>query len=866
MAVVAPPLSSHYPRHHRRPLFTPLAHSVVKLPTSPSPILSKSTPLSASCTSEASQFSLPNEINRLCESQDLAEALSFLQENLNNGVFDSIQKAEAVGALLQACGNEKDLETGRKAYEMICASALLRNNCILNTQLITMYSMCESPVDSRAVFDNLQSRNLYQWNALVSGYTKNGLWCDAVLVFIELIVSAEHRPDNFTFPCVIKACGWLCDVGLGETAHGMAIKMGLAADAYVCNALIAMYGKFGFVSEAAVVFEKMPQRNLVSWNSMISAFSVNGRFLQSFDLFRRMLMGKNVLIPDVATLVSILPVCAEEGEVDMGKQIHTFAVKLGLNEELTVNNSLLDMYSKFGCLDEARILFEKNEFKNVVSWNSMIGGYSREGDVKGTFCLLRDMQILGDGAKVNEITVLNVLPVCSEESELLRVKELQGYSIRHGLESHELLANAFIMAYAKCGSLTSAKHVFYGMESKAVSSWNALIGGHAQNGDPSEAFRLYQKMIGLGFLPDCFTISSLLLACAELKLLQYGKQIHGAVLRTGLETDLSIFVSLLSLYFNCGNPLYAQLLFNRTEYRSSVSWNVMIAGYLQNAQPDEALNLFHKLVSHRVQPDEIAVTSALAACSKLSALQLGKEIHCFALKAKYTDDTLVRCSIMDMYAKCGLIGLSEIVFKHSILKDVASWTVLISGCAVHGLGTKAIKLFQEMQEFGLKPNSCTITAILMACSHAGLIEEGLKYFSEMQTLYSIRPKLEHYSCVVDMLGRAGRFADALNLVNHMPVQPDTGIWSSLLSSCIFHGELDLGKNVAEKLLDLEPSRAETYVLVSNLFAESGNWNDVRRVRRKMKERNLQKDIGCSYIEVGGKFHNFVVGNNILSES
>lgn len=778
------------------------------------------------------------------------------------------QKAEAVNVLLQACGRQKDIEVGGKLNEIVRASTQFRNDFVINTRIITMYSMCGSPHDARYVFDHLQRKNLYQWNALISGYTRNELWFEAMSVFVELVEKGEYKPDNFTFPCVIKACGGRCDVGLGRAIHGMVIKMGLdlSSDVFVGNAMIAMYGKCGFVEEAAKVFERMAEKSLVSWNSILSAFSEYGLAQEGFNLLREMLEGEEGLLPDVATLATVLPLCAGERQVEMGMVVHGLAVKFGLTQDLMVSNSLMDMYSKCGFLPEAQTLFDKNEGKNVVSWNSIIGAYSRGGHVDRTFGLLRKMQMECVKIRADEVTMLNVLPVCLDKSELLTVKELHGYTLRNGFQYDVLVANMFISAYAKCGALRSAENVLNGMENKTVGSWNSLIGGYAQNGYPWKALDVYHQMTHSGLNPDWFSIGGLLLAFAQLRSLQYGKEIHSFVLRKGLVTDSFIAISLLSLYIQCGKLLFAKLLFDGMEDKNLVSWNAMIAGYSQHGLPNETLNMFCEMVSNGIQPDEISITSVLGACSQLSALQLGKEAHCYALKAHLTEDIFVGCKIIDMYAKCGSVEVSRNIFDRLKEKDVASWTVIISGYGIHGRGKEALELFEEMQRLGLKPDGFTFIGILMGCNHSGLVEEGLNYFNQMQPVHGLEPKLEHYACVVDMLGRCGRFHDALKLINEMPMEPDVAMWSSLLSSCRIHGETGLGEKIAEKLLELGPDKAENYVLVSNLFAESGNWDDVRRVRGKMRELGLKKDVGCSWIEVGGNIYNFSVGDKGVPES
>ncbi|KAI4344016.1 hypothetical protein L6164_011293 [Bauhinia variegata] len=301
--------------------------------------------------------------------------------------------------------------------------------------------------------------------------------------------------------------------------------------------------------------------------------------------------------------------------------------------------------------------------------------------------------------KVNEVTLLNVLPACLEESQLLSLKELHACSLRHGFQDDELVVNAFIAAYAKCGSLSYAENVFHGMKTKSASSWNALIGGYVQNGFPGEAFDLYLLMrdSGLDHEFDCFAIANLLLACGHLKFLCYGKEIHSYMLRNGLEMDEFICTSLLSLYIHCEKILTAKLFFDRTKDKSLVGWNTVITGFSQNGLPIEALDTFREMLSSGNQPNVIAITGVLGACSHLT-----KE------------------------------------------KDEASWNVIITGYGLHGNGQKAIELFELMQSSGCRPDSFTFMGVLTACSHAGLVTEGLKYFSQMQSFYD-RAKVRAFS-------------------------------------------------------------------------------------------------------------------------
>ncbi|KAK1407393.1 hypothetical protein QVD17_39008 [Tagetes erecta] len=745
-----------------------------------------------------------------------------------------------------------------RTHRLVSPSTNSRTNSTPNTQ---------SPSNSPLHFQLSANNNLYHWNALISKYTKNNLCYEAILAF-QHFLQTDHTPDNFTLPCVIKSCIGIQDLGTGLAVHGIAVKLGLISDVYISNALVTMYGKFGYLEDAVKVFDEMPQRNLVTWNSLILGLLENGCFRESIDVFVELLVSEDDLIPDVVTLVTLLPVCGDEKDVLVGRMMQSLAVKLGLYCDTMVQNALMDMYLKCGCMVEAGMILDRNENKNVVSWNSIILGCSKEGEVEQTFQLLRNMQSGRNSVKPDQVTVLNVLKVCLHCSQLLKVKELHGYSIRHGVECDQFVANAFIAAYARCecgSSLCLAENVFNIMKDTSSSSWNALISGYAQNGNPLKAIDLFVKMISLGFKPDWYSIGSLLLACTELKLLRYGKEAHGYVIRNGLETDLHITNSLLSFYIQCEKPLSAKIMFDGLKNKNLVSWNAMITGYSQQKQANEALNLFRTLVSSGIQPNEISVTSVISACTQLCSIRLGKSVHCYTLKNSFTTDIFVNSSIIDMYSKTGCIEASQNVFNQSDKNHIGLWTNLIAAYGIHGNGNEAMKLFYEMQRLNMKPDHFTFISILMACNHGGLVKEGLKIFNEMQTIHGVMPKLEHYACLIDMLGRARRFDDAMLLINEMPEEPDARIWSSLLSSCRVHGNMELGKKVADKLLQLDPNKAENYVLSSNLFASFSKWDDVRIMRQRMKKLKLKKEVGCSWIEFEGKVYNFFAGDKALPD-
>ncbi|KAG7597488.1 Pentatricopeptide repeat [Arabidopsis suecica] len=807
-------------------------------------------------------------ISNFCETGDLDKSFRVVQEFAGDDESSSdafLLVREALGLLLQASGKRKDIEMGRKIHQLVSGSTRLRNDDILCTRIITMYAMCGSPDDSRSVFDALRSKNLFQWNAVISSYSRNELYYEVLEMFIKMISKTDLLPDNFTFPCVIKACARISDVGIGLAVHGLVVKTGLMEDLFVGNALVSFYGTHGFVSDALKLFDIMPERNLVSWNSMIRVLSDNGFSEESFLLLGEMMEegDDGAFMPDVATVVTVLPVCAREREIRVGKGVHGWAVKLSLDKELVVNNALMDMYCKCGCITDAQTIFKLNNNKNVVSWNTMVGGFSAEGDIHGTFDLLRQMLAGSKDVKADEVTILNAVPVCFDESVFSSLKELHCYSVKQEFVYDELLANAFVASYAKCGSLSYAQRVFHGIRSKTLNSWNALIGGYAQSSDPRLSLDAHLQMKNSGLLPDNFTVCSLLSACSKLKSLRLGKEVHGFIIRNWLERDLFVYLSVISLYIHCGELCSVQVLFDAMEDNSLVSWNTVITGYLQNGFPERALGLFRQMVLYGIQPCGISMMTVFGACSLLPSLRLGREAHAYALKHLLEDNAFIACSIIDMYAKNGAITQSSKVFNGLKEKSAASWNAMIMGYGMHGRAKEAIKLFEEMQRTGHNPDDLTFLGVLTACNHSGLLHEGLRYLDQMKSSFGLKPNLKHYACVIDMLGRAGQLDNALRVAAEMSEEPDVGIWNSLLSWCRIHQNLEMGEKVAAKLFVLEPEKPENYVLLSNLYAGLGKWDDVRQVRQRMKEMSLRKDAGCSWIELNGKVFSFVVGERFL---
>jgi len=356
---------------------------------------------------------------------------------------------------------------------------------------------------------------------------------------------------------------------------------------------------------------------------------------------------------------------------------------------------------------------------------------------------------------------------------------------------------------------------------------------------------------------------SALSACAQLDDLSQGKLIHTYILDRMITSDIFVGNALVNMYAKCGDLPKAESIFLEMPKRDVFSWSAMISGYVQGDFFVEALALFEKMLASHVEPNEVTLVSVLSACSHLGLLDRGQQVHSYIEGNKVKKDVSLMNALIDLYAKCGCIDVASLLFHGMLQRDTHSWNAMIGGLATHGHGREAIELFSQMQITGdSKPDNVTLMAVLCACSHAGMVREGLCYFNSMLSLYGIAPEIEHYGCIVDLLGRAGLIYEALDFIKKMPIAPNSVIWGSVLAACRVHRKMELGERIAELMIKLAPYDEGAQIIISNLYAESGRWDDVRRVRTGMQNMKVEKSPGCSSIEVNGFVHEFFIGDKL----
>ncbi|XP_057974278.1 pentatricopeptide repeat-containing protein At1g20230 isoform X2 [Malania oleifera] len=565
------------------------------------------------------------------------------------------------------------------------------------------------------------------------------------------------------------------------------------------------------------------------------------------------------------------------------QQAHGLLLKTGQSNETRLATKLLSIYAGHLCISDATLVFDSIPQPSVFSFSTLIHALSKLNRSDSVLRLFSRM--ISQGLLPDSYVLPSAVKACAGLSALKTGRVVHGFASTSG--------------YARCGFADKAKELFFemrnlGIEANSV-SWNGMIAGFSHSGLHLEAVLMLQKMHLQGPSPDGTSISSVLSAVGSLEDLDLGVQIHGYVIKQGLALDKCVVSALIDMYGKCActsemlpvfdemkemdvgscNALVAGLSRNGlvedairvfAQFKGQdvelnvVSWTSMIACCSQNGRDAVALDIFREMQVAGVKPNSVTIPSLLPACGSIAALMHGKATHCFSLRRGISDDVYVGSALIDMYAKCGKIQASQLCFSGMPIKNLVCWNAIMSGYAMHGRAKEVLEIFHLMRKSDQEPDFISFTCVLSACSHGGLTEQGWYYFKVMSQEHGIEARMEHYACMVTLLGRAGKLEEAYSMIKKMPFKPDACVWGSLLSSCLVHKNVSLGETAAEELFELEPGNPGNYILLSNIYASKGMWNAVDRVRDAMKGMGLKKNPGCSWIEIKNKVHVLLAGD------
>lgn len=703
------------------------------------------------------------------------------------------------------------------------------------------------------LFDEFQQRDISHYNHLLFEYSRNGLNQEALKVY-TVINRSGVSVDGSSLSCILKVSASLSNDTLGKQIHCQCLKNGFFDDVSVGTSLVDMYVKNEKLDDGKRVFDEIREKNVVTWTSLLTGYSQKGMIRKVIEVFS--MMGFEGVRPNPFTFAAVLGALADAVEVEAGAQVHSMVIKNGLDTTRVVGNSLVSLYSKSGMTTEALYIFDRTECRDSVSWNGMIAGLIINGLELDALELFYRMQHAG--IKFTETTFATVFKLCAKLKELGFARQIHCQVIKSGFGCFNNITTALMVCYMKGCVMDDALKMFSIIDTvQSVVSWTAMIGGYLQNHKTVEAIDMFLQMRREDVRPNHYTYSTILAALPTTTLFQ----VHTEIIKTNYENSPSVGTALLDAYIKMGKTKDAAKVFKKIEDKDVIAWSAMLVGYAQEEDIEGAVELFGQLAMEGVKPNHFTFSSILNACATSSAsTEQGKQFHASSIKFGYNNALLVSSALVTMYAKKGDIESANEVFQRQQERDLVSWNSMISGYAQHGYGLKALKVFKEMQKRNLEMDEITFIGVISACTHTGLVSEGQLYFEMMVNDLHISPTMEIYSCMVDLYSRAGMLEKAMALIDGMPYPAGATVWRTLLGACRVHRNLELGKFAAEKLILCQPQDSAAYVLLANLYAASGHWQDRTKVRNLMDERKVKKETGYSWIEVKKKTYAFVAGD------
>ncbi|KAF8395948.1 hypothetical protein HHK36_019904 [Tetracentron sinense] len=695
------------------------------------------------------------------------------------------------------------------------------------------------------VFNQIKRPTMFNWNWMIHCFSQRSDRTNEAICMYSRMRCRGVVVNLFVF----KACARIPDIRRGQKIHVHSLKLGFHSYLFVSNALISMY--------AREMFDVMLNRDLVSFNSLICGHSQSNRFREVLSLFKAM-QGEKVKT-DAVTMLKVVFASSQLGYQNLIDSTVKY-IEENVKVDVYLGNTLLDLYGRRECLEFARKVFD---MQSSVRDRPSRSSHFTYGPTPIPQCILSSNRPSQTHLQLSQL----------DEQHLLTLLLKHTITRRQLIQIHSLLITTGLYQY--------------GVHSTWMIIWNTLLRKYSLGILPEEALKLYKQLQdtppSLPVSTDSFTYSFLLKACANLDQPIKGVQIHAHIIKVGFEFHVYVQTALVNMYSVCGCLSDATQVFNEMPERNSVTWNAMITGltkwgevdlarslfdempnrtviswtgmidgYTRSKHPKEALALFRQMmVSDGIKPTEITILAILPAISYHGALDICQSIHTYGEKNGFNaSDIRITNSLIDTYAKCGCIESAVRVFEDisSKRRNLVSWTSIISGLAMHGMAKEAVEQFDKLAKACLNPNRVTFLSVLNACSHGGLVEEGLRFFSKMVNVYQIIPDIKHYGCLIDMLGRAGRLAEAEKMVLEMPRETvNVVVWRTLLGACSFHGNVEMGERVMRKILETERRYSGDYVLLSNIFSGVGRFGDAERVRKLMDERNVFKVPGLSLI-------------------
>lgn len=668
--------------------------------------------------------------------------------------------------------------------------------------------------DARRIFDKLEERSISSWNTIIAMYSKYQQFEDALLLFKQMWLEGV-MPDKVTFISILSACISQAGFFEGKNIHLRVLYSGVELDILVATALVNMYGKCNSIEDASRLFDQVSELDLVLGSTMIAVFVQHKMEVKAVHLFDR--MYQEGVIPGKVTFVSVLGACSSQA-VEV-KRFHTYIIVQGFELDIVVGGALISAYGKCGSPNHALDVFERMPRRDVVAWNAMITMYAQLGLGKKAFQLFHQMQ--QEKVTANKITFVSLLDACANQPMPVEGEQIHIHILNHRVEADVVVGNALVNMYGKCGSLGVARKLFDKMPERNLVSWNSIIAAYAQHGLVQESVNVFHQMMQEGILPDKVTFASVFSACTSEEILAEGKRMHGRMLGCGFQSDVVVGTTLVNMYGQCGCLGEALAIFYTMPGRNVAAWTSIIAAYAQSGMGKQAIQVFGQMQQEGLMPDKVTFISLLSLCATEAMLAVGKHIHVCVLNRGFDASLIVGTALITMYGKCGILDDARRMFDSISKCKVAAWNAMITVYAQHGLGSKAVQLFEHMHQEDIRPDNVTFLNILSACCHAGLVNEGLYCFVLMMGFHGMPLDLNHYVCMIDLLARSGQLDKAEYVMRRMPFKPTAESVLALLSVCRYEYDLERAEDFIKLAFQFDVNHVGLYILLANIYSVAG---------------------------------------------
>eukprot|EP00250_Pteridium_aquilinum_P017749 c23767_g2_i2 orf=883-2640(+) len=580
---------------------------------------------------------------------------------------------DTICALLQECIKKKDLAAGRPLHSLIIGNEFSDIN-ILSDHLIRLFATCQNLFEANLVFCNITDPSVFSWEAIISAHVALKQQEVALTLYHSMCVEGID-PNRCVFLTMLKACG-IEGKGVvqGRLLHEEIIRTGFDSEKAVVNTLIDMYAKLGSLDEAQKLFDMLLTRDIVSFGAMITGYTLCGHGSLALKLFER--LQKEGQRPDKVTFLAILKACGSEAAIGEGRFIHDEIIRRGLQSDVLVGSTLLDMYAKSGSLEEAQKVFDALPHPTIVSWGAMIAGYAQHGRGEAALKLFESMLL--SGTRPDKVTFMCTLKACGSAGAIEQGRFLHDQTIRNGYLKDAAIGSTLIDMYANCGVINEAHRVFDSAHVQDIVMWSALIAAYVQHGHGDVALEVFQEMQKSNRQPNNATFAIVLKACSSVKNITQGQLVYDQVVRSKADSDVVVGCAVVDMYCKCGSLQEASRVFETTPNQDVVLWGSLIAGYSQHGFGLPALLLFEKMQKKGLKSSSIIFSSVLKACTSIGALEEGRFIYDQIVKNKFESDIVIGNALVDMYSSCECLEEAHKVFDQVVCLDRISWNALIA--------------------------------------------------------------------------------------------------------------------------------------------------------------------------------------------